>query len=373
MKLFKRSALVPFFILLVILTACNKKEETGTKPVITPKVQETPLPQKPAKEEKKDAIRGHAENSQAVHVDTSSIAGRKLGGLYADITGISGVVGKGYTIDYGKILADLWIRKLDRKNVSPATVKASEEPISLYLAEQKKMNLKQFIKEAEKEVTLVQNNLDFQSACKGYKLSVGECEMFKTLARDVRGVDLVAYGMTELMPSAEGDLNVKIMEILLTNAGSNYLFTIPALYDRMLSLGFYQFTSYAVNSGTGQGASRMNAFLKKEAKIPGSVIRLRNGEHHRAAYLFALDNLANLSKRTSEKEFAALKGALKHKPGDIVTFIATAHHAPRLALKSMKNWLSKGGKGSLNDHLIGRLKPYGRKSDNNLAALEKLR
>ena len=188
----------------------------------------------------------------------------------------------------------------------------------------------------------------------------------------MRGVDLVAYGMTEIMPSAEGDLNVKILEILLRNAGSNYMFTIPALYDRMLSLGFYQFTSYAVNSNAGAGASKMNAFLPKTIQIPGSVIALRNGEHHRAAYLFALDNLANLSKKTNEKEFAALRKALKQKPGDIVTFMATAHHAPGLAIKSARNWLSKGAKSSLNDHLIGRLRPYGKKSDSNLAALERV-
>jgi hypothetical protein len=172
------------------------------------------------------------------------------------------------------------------------------------------------------------------------------------------------------MPAADGNLNVKIMEILLRNAGSNYLFTIPALYDKLLSLGLYQFTSYAVNSGTKQGASRINAFLPTLVRIPGSVIELRNGEHHRAAFLFSLDNLANLVKKVDKKEFQALKNVRRMKPGDIVTFMATAHHAPGLAIRNARAWLQQGGKGSLNAFLKGRLVSYGRKSDNNLVALE---
>ncbi len=355
----------------LFISGCGKKEEP-TQPKGPAPALPSPTTKKDPKEEKKEALRAHAERSQTAIVDMSSIEGRKLGGLYADITGVAGTVGKRYEINYGDILANLWVRKISRSNVSEATVKAAEIPIQLYLNEPKKMTLRQFVAEANSQVLLVKGKLDWAAACKGYSLSAAECTTFKALATDVRGIDIVAYGMTEIMPSAEGDLNVKIMEILLRNAGSNYMFTIPALADQMLSLGFYQFTSYAVNSGTAQGASKMNRFLPKEAKIPGSVIALRNGEHHRAAYLFALDNLANLSKRTNDKEFAALKVALKKKPGDIVTFMATAHHAPGLALKSMKSWLSKGAKGSLNAHLIGRLRPYGKKSDNNLAALEKL-
>lgn len=364
------------FILMILsfllISGCGKKEDVPVETKADTRLLEQ-QPKKDAKEEKKDAIRSHGEKSETVVVNMSSIEGRKLGGLYAEITGVAGRVGKSHEVNYGEILADLWVRKVSRDNVSEATIKAAEIPIQIYMKEPKKMTLRQFIAEANSEVRLVNEKMDWGAACKEYSMSTNECKTFKALAFDVRGIDLVAYGMTEIMPSAEGDLNVKIMEILLQNAGSNYMFTIPALYDKMLSLGFYQFTSYAVNGGTAQGASKMNRFLPKGAKIPGSVIALRNGEHHRAAYLFALDNLANLAKRTNQKEFVALKKALKQKPGDIVTFIATAHHAPRLALKSMKKWLSNGAKGSLNPYLIERLRPYGKKSDNNLAALEKLK
>lgn len=362
--------------ILLLLVACEKKSTVAIPSAdISPTLPvSAPVKSKEQKkEEKKEALKEYEKETKAMTVDTRSITGRKLGGLYADITGIEGVVETSHTVNFGELLVGLWTRKLDRKNVSSATIHAAEEPIKLFLEQPKKMKLKQFIAEADTQVTLVKRALDFGLVCKGYKLNEVECKVFKSLALDVRGVDLVAYGMTEIMPSAEGDLNVKILEILLQNAGSNYMFTIPALYDRMLSLGFYQFTSYAVNGVKNEGASRMNMFLPRTIRIPGSVIELRNGEHHRAAYLFALHNLANLSKQTNEKEFATLRKALKQKPGEIVTFMATAHHAPTPAIRSAKHWLSKGAKGTLNNHLVGRLRPYGKKSDNNLAALEKVK
>jgi hypothetical protein len=138
----------------------------------------------------------------------------------------------------------------------------------------------------------------------------------------------------------------------------------------MLSLGFYQFTSHALNGESKAGASKVNEFLPKNVQIPGSVISLRGRDHHRAAYLFSIHNLAILAKSLNKKQIANLKKALKSKPGDIVTFIATSHHAPSDARVSMRAWLKKDLKGNLNDHLKGRLVLYGKKSDSNLAALE---
>lgn len=358
-----------FFVVVSLLFGCEKKEVGQAKPSQPPASTPVTIIKDP-KDAQKERIKEISSGNPSVQVDFSSIRGRKLGGLYADITGVEGVVGTTHTVNYHRQLAHLWFRKLDRHNVSKATIDSAHIPIELYTKDPRTMTLVQFVAEAEKQVALVKLNLNHQAACKDYALTEPECKTWKMLAQDVRGIDLVAYGLTELMPSAEGDLNVKILDIILRNAGSNYIFTIPALYDRMLSLGFYQFTSYAVNQNANAGASRMNKYLPAKVRIPGSVISLHNGEHHRAAYLFALDNFANLAKRTNEKEFAALKRALKQKPGDIVTFMAVAHHAPGLAIKCTRNWLGKGARGSLNAHLVGRLVPYGTKSDNNLRALE---
>lgn len=371
------------FLVIVLLVGCNKSDtseplqtETEKKSEQPKKPQLTSVSQEEAKKSRqRNRIDQHVLTSKPIDVTVTTIKGRKLSGLYAEITGISGQVKQDvYRIDYGAILGDLWKKKLGREDASGSTIENADEPIKFYLSDPKTMTVARFVHEANGEVTRVKRGLDFQGVCREYKLIRNECSMFQKLANDVRGIDLIAYGMTEIMPSAEGDLNRRILEILLQNAGSNYLFTIPALYDGMLSLGFYQFTSYAIRHDDEGfvGASVVNKYLGQKDQIPNSVIKLRNGEHHRAAYLFALHNLAVLTKQTTVKEFRALGKVFKQKPADIVTFMATSHHAPSLARKCMRKWLASGAKGSLNPYLEGRLSSYGKKSDNNLAALEKL-
>ncbi len=372
-----------FFVLIISflflgLTACSKKEEPKNSPTgktaMVPSTQTANGDIAVKKEMQKEKLEDSASQAADQKVNFSTISGRKLGGLYADMLGVSGTIPTSATVNFAENLADMWARKINRKKISDASVDNAHTPLSVFLENPKKINLKKFVSEADAEITLVNKNIRWSSMCKSYKLAEVECKMLKTIVLDIRGVDLIAYGMTELMPSAEGDLNVKILNILLQNAGSNYIMAVPAMYDQMLSFGLYQFTSYALRDDGKklEGASRVNKHLQKSAQIPGSVIKLRNGENHRAAYLFAIHNFALLCKQTNAKEFAVLRLATKRKPGDLVTFMATAHHAPGLAIKSARVWLQKGAKEDLNPYLIGRLKPYGKKTDANLAALERV-
>jgi hypothetical protein len=348
------------FSLGILLSSCEKPIEHADK-----------------KEQQKAALARIASTSKPVRVDFTSIAvrakgkPRKLGDLYSELTGVEGVVPNWKDVNFTERLQLMWTRKLDRANVSGATVAHAHIPLTRYVENPDKKTLKEFAAEAEQSVALIKKNLDKDGACKEYKLTSKECAVWKALLDQVRGIDLLAYGLTELMPSSEGGLNVALLDILLRNAGATYLFTIPSLHDRLLSLGLYQFTYYAVNGLSGQGASRVNKYLPSHLRIPGSVVHLSGSDHHKAAYLFALDNFANLAKRTSDREFATLKIALNKKPGCIVTYMAAAHHAPGLAMKSVKDWLTNGAKKDLNAHLEGRLVLYGKKSNNNLAALEK--
>ncbi len=314
-------------------------------------------------------------------VDLSTISGRNLSDLYVKMLGIpSGIIPSHAEINFSKVLADMWVGKLTRKKgVSEATIDNAHTPVALYQEDARKINLKQFITEAEAEVKIVKANLNWDKVCAGYKLKDKQCFTLKLVAKDIRGLDLVAYGMTELLPSSDGKLNVKYLDILLKNAGSNFVMAVPAMADSYLSLGFYQFTSLALrDDGIAlEGASKASRYLPEKYRIPGSVIKLRNGENHRAAYLFVIHNLATLVKKLNEKQTATLQSVAKSKPGDIVTFMAVAHHSPSGAIKAMKSWLSSKDKtkkvhapGHLNPHLKGRLVAYGYKTDSNLDALE---
>ncbi len=376
-------------VVAVLLVGCGRADHSATKskPVrklapaeITPEIMAV------KKEVKKAAVQQEGASAGDQLVDFSPILGRVLGDLYIPLTGLKGVVeagncGKGRacivvppsaTVNYGKTLADMWVKKLDRrKGVSYATIDNSHTPIALYIENPNRMNLKQLVNEANAEIEIVKRNINWAGLCKKYKLVSDDCQVLKSIVLSVTGTDLVAYGMTELLPSADGVLNVAVMDLVLRNAGANYIMAFPALYDQYLSLGLYQFTSLALrhDAEAVNGASIANRYLPEAQQIPGSVIMLRGSMNHRAAYLFVIHNFAELVKKTNAKEIAALKYVSARYHGDMVTFMACAHHAPGLAIRSMKIWLGKGGKGAFNPNLVGRLKAYGKKTDNNLSAL----
>lgn len=376
-------------IFLVFLGACSKDPEgskleaksVGNTPtaMIQPKSAKpkkvSPERLKEKKVEQKVEIASALEDSGPVAVDMTSIAGRKVGGLYADMLGVKGAIPQHLQVDYGENLADMWFRKLDRKIVSQATIDNAHKPIGFFLNNPDKKSLNDFVLDAYTEIKLVREHLDWEGFCKREALEKVECAMLKKLSLQIRPIDLIAYGLTELMPSTEGKLNVKILDLLLRNAGANYVMTIPAMSDSLLSLGFYQFTSYALRHDEKiAGASIVNLFLPKDKRLSGSVITLRGSEHHRAAYMFAIYNFALLCKKTNAKEFATLRLASKQKPDDLVTFMATAHHSPVYAVVDAREWLASGMKRPLSDHLKKRgkinLPSYGKKTSANLSALE---
>ena len=394
-------------VLALVSAGCSEKSNTvsgkvsGAQVAKKPQVAEPTRAQMEAKKDlQKDNLAAISSNIGGQRVDFSSLEGREISDLYKVMSGLDGVVqshtvkvkgkrGKVTTktavfvpklavVNYGQTLKSMWIGKLDRKKgVSDATIDNSHTPLAVYSEDPKTMNLKQFIAAAQSEVNVVNKSLNWAGVCKSYKLGRDECAVFKSIGMDIRGIDLVAYGMTELMPSADGQLNVNFVDILLRHAGSNYLMAIPAMYDKYLSLGLYQFTSLALRDDDegAKGASRVNRFLPGYNRIPGSVIKLRNGQNHRAAYLFALHNFANMVQKTSSKEFVVLRSIVTNRTrqGDLVTYMACAHHAPGLALRSMKVWLGKGANGSIQSSLLGRLSGasgYGYKTYRNLFALE---
>ncbi len=388
MKAFKY---VVFVLLFSAIFGCGEKRDTVTKPVVTPAPKSADGDYAVKKEIQKEVLKGHAEKATPKSVNFGDLTGRNLGGLYSDMLGVSGVIPKTATVNFTDNLAVMWFKKLDRKRgVSEAVIDNAHSPITNFKADPKKMSLKKFLSDAQKEVDVVKKNINWVGVCKSYGLDDRRCVLLQKIANDIRGVDLVAYGMTELMPSAEGDLNVKVLSLLLQEAGSNYVMAIPAMYDSYLSLGLYQFTSFALRDD-GQmleGASRINRHLPETYRIPGSVIKLRNGENHRAAYLFAIHNVTGLVKNSSSikpkvkskkgkkqtaksSELETLEKVHKIRAGDIVTYIATAHHAPTLAIKCARNWLASGATEEINAHLVGRLKQYGKKTNKNLLALEK--
>jgi len=246
--------------------------------------------------------------------------------------------------------------------------------------DRQKMSLKAFIAIADNKVLLAKKSLDWAKVCKRYqskkdisKLREQKCALLQSIAKKIVGKDMVAYGMTELLPSAEGRLNVAYMDIILKNAGAEFLYHVPALGDELASIGFYQFTMYALrkDAEVTEGASIINSFVKDGGeKIPDSVVYLNGHEHHVAAFYFAVHNLSRLVFSLSDKGVKTLSKKHENYQDEMVMYIAAAHHAPGTAHKKTVRWINGGMKTSLLSAYRGlRIHQYAIKTKANLVAI----
>lgn len=202
-------------------------------------------------------------------------------------------------------------------------------------------------------------------------LSKTDVALVKSIASSFNGKDMAAYAMAELMPSADGRLNVTVMDFLLRNAGREYVEGIPAMHDGKTSFGPYQFTENAVyDTPKGcRGASKINQALPLSQRIPGSVIFLRGDDHHRAAYLFAIYNLCTLVRNLNATEKKTLQLKWSANKDDLFLYCATAHHNPSRAFVAARKWLDNKAKFPYEKSCSLRISGYAVKTRNNLAAM----
>ena len=95
---------------LILLFGCSEKQQPteAAQPQKKPAFVSATVDKDRAATQRKAEIDETAQKSTPVQVNATAIKGRKLGGLYAEITGISGEVTKdSYQINYGEILAGL--------------------------------------------------------------------------------------------------------------------------------------------------------------------------------------------------------------------------------------------------------------------------
>ncbi len=302
---------------------------------------------------------------------TGKLEGKRFSDLYARYLGIKDGtrLGKVLTTDFKKNFSDMWSRKAERSH-SKVVDAARDELVSKYEKSATYTTFEEYTDHLSGLVTDVQENLSWKIIVKEMKMKNSEINLAKKISLSISGKDIVAYIMTELMPSANGSLNRTFLDFLLRNAGQEYIEGIPALSDRKCSFGCYQFTEYAVfsNKKESRGASVINLALPKEKRIPGSVIYLRGSDHHKAAYLFAVYNICCLIRKLNQKEMAILESKWKSNKDELFLYCATAHHNPGRARDAARLWLKHGAFHPFEQSCSPRILYYAIKTRANLAA-----
>jgi hypothetical protein len=255
-------------------------------------------------------------------------------------------------IDFRHQLASLWRKKLDHVQKTnpalyPGVLDAARTLFSSYdEGNLQKINIHQFRAEADSAIREVRGHADLEKITGISAFAKFEDSQIKLLHKfdeKINGAGLVAYALTELMPTRgrDAETGAELLDFLLHNAGREFVDRIPAVHDSRISVGPYQFTSDALLELGNQrhGASRIQHAILAKNQIPESVLALHGAEHHKAAYLFAIDNLAMAILRLGESRSEKMLAYFSQLPEEFVAeYVAAAHHLPVNARKSFEGF-----------------------------------
>lgn len=348
-------------------------ENTGTD-------EQKDVDDKDKKEESKKSDEPKKEldcSEEKISCETGKLEGKKLKSLFTWYTGIYGEAAEAYNINFYKQLGACWSQKkrfIEERgmDLSPVVEEAEEILLSEYKTmPHETMTLEEYRTTIQGVVDKVKKEIDWDKVAELKGMDEEEIRLAKKVVELIDGKSIMAYGLTELMPG-NGEINKEVLEFLLKYAGARYVYSIPAMGDEKTSFGPYQFTSYALHDlpNDRRGASVINQALPKGSRISGSVIRLRGDAHHRAAFLFMINNICDLVKRSEDMDaWKKLDKDKERMRKEITIFCAVAHHQPSPAKTQAANWLENGGDDSIIDYLNDHLKKYGKKTETNFESL----
>ena len=320
--------------------AVDRVSGSASKP---PEVETVPEQPKPPENADPEAFLKFEKDPRTY--DMGELAGKKFSGLLSAYSiGEARVVKSHESIDFRYQLAYLWREKLafvkqHDPGAYPSVLNAAREMFSSYdVSRNTRMSLREYRVAAAQEIADARDNIEWDNLRKLKQLGEHQTQLLRALERNISADGLIAYALTELMPvGGEGaEKGAELLDFLLQNAGVEFLDRIPAIADSRVSAGLFQFTSDALYESDTRfnGASRIQhaTFQAGERDVPGSVVRLTGYHQHKAAYLFALDNLTTGILHLGEDRSRRFLALADKWPKDFVAeFVACAHHEPNEA------------------------------------------
>ena len=182
--------------------------------------------------------------------------------------------------------------------------------------EKTSLRITDFIASNEKIVGDIKRHINRSAIQDIYNMTDAEMQGMKNIVETIDGQDLTSYCLTELMEDDQnGEFNVRLLDVYLAVGGKEFLQSFPAIYDGWTSHGPFQFTSNALYSKDNQneGASKMNPCITIENCIPSSIVDMSFEDHTKAALLFGLHNIANLTRKLSPHQIHILNNNITQK------------------------------------------------------------
>ena len=327
------------------------------------------------------------------------LAGKKFGGQFNRYFGFgNGVkeIKETEAIDFKFELAQLWQAKADIMQGDEPDEEYAEhhhgvlESIEAVYRDYEAPppgtgpSLLQYRREIDDTLAGVEKVLPFPAIDKKFRLKPNQSQVLKRFAGSIDSDLMLSYAMTELMPSDNGRVNVEAFEFLLKNAGKGFIERIPALGDRKMSFGPYQFTDHALMNIGGKygktvirGASLIDATIQPSL-LPPNVESLRGTEHHMAAHLLAVYNLVLLVQNLGEAHCGEVLRSPSFVDAAARDYIIAAHHRPADAMRAFgllllnRKHAARGAPRTLADFCAEDVGRYVKKTHANSGALHTL-
>jgi hypothetical protein len=306
--------------------------------------------------------------------DSGRLGGSNVSDLYAlYIMEHGGLVPQKMKIDWNHQLTRPWARKF--AITGDPMVRDTGQMLVLEYSrlDPGRMTLEQYQAEAETQARLAYDSLNWEKVGKIYftdpkthVINERKLILLKRLANNIHGRTLVAYAMTEILPTS-GEFGREYLDFLLRNAGRRYIESLPAIHDSLTSFGPFQFTWIGLS-----GTAHMNSALPASLRIPSKVTLLRGNMHLRAADLFATANLAMFIRRLDEKQIALFERLVQTRAIDLAQLIATAHNKPTVAYEAGERWLDAKAVPGYQQGCPKASKQYAEKTRANYRALASL-
>lgn len=271
------------------------------------------------------------------------------------ISGLEGIVKDStYNTDYQKQLAKLWnIKELNNPGLAPQVTKLGEHLQSSYNQQTAtKLSLEAYIQEAQRTIDNTEINWNRVQQTK-LPNAPEKLSTLQDLSKRLTATDLLAYSMTELFGSTNGQKNQAVYDHVLQTAGRDFIERVPA-FDRWESYGPYQFTPPALQE------------INRVQQTSFDIQTLKENQHHEAAYRLAVTNLADFLRVASNQEIDVL---ISQSDEELTKFVAAMHYKPRDAIRTKKGDLHTPFEQALRNRGFTRIANYVQKTGSNRRAL----
>jgi hypothetical protein len=232
-----------------------------------------------------------------------------------------------------KILDNLWKEKINKTNNEEFKKKLIELKINLIKDYQKwqgkKVDLKDFINYINLNVKKSLSALDWEQIKSKFVFSKESSEilnrqkeeLFNKIINDKKfekylSLTLLVIILNEISFASlkNPDINLQVLNFLISNFGINFISLIPAIYDQRISFGPFQLTDLVVGDEKNKKyfVNDINEFVKESSKkinlkLPDKLEEFRKSHHYQGTVFLCVYYLCSYIKKANEAQTNQIK------------------------------------------------------------------